>query len=85
MLRYWKTVADRTNCIVMPNHGVTTFGRDLSEAYHRLTSVIAEVQRIIQALQIATMTGKEVNWIPEQEVRQMFENSEQVVYGVMRN
>jgi len=69
-----------TNCIIMPNHGVTTYGRDLSEAYHRLTSVVAEVQRIILAMQIAALTGHEINWISAEEEARMYAVAESIVY-----
>ena len=72
---------DETNCIIMPNHGVTTLGRDISEAYHRMTSVIAEVRRIIMATEIAAAMGKKVNWIPDDQVAQMYESAESVIYG----
>lgn len=72
---------DRTNCIIMPNHGVTTLGRDLSEAYHRMTSTVAEVQRIILALQIGRYAGSAVSWIPAEAVQQMYDDAEKVIYG----
>ena len=71
----------RTNCIIMPNHGVTTLGRNLSEAYHRMTSTVAEVQRIVLALQVAVHTGRQVTWIPPEAVREMYAAAEAVVYG----
>ena len=55
----------QTNCVIMPNHGVTTFGRDLSEAYHRITSLVAEVQSFVQAVFIARLEVKTINWISE--------------------
>ena len=73
--------AHKTNCIIMPNHGVTTLGRDISEAYHRLTSTVAEVQRTILALQIAADIGREVNWISEASVQKMYDDAEMVIYG----
>src|SRR3990172_8201091 len=36
-----KKFIGRTNCFIMPNHGATTLGRDLSEAYHRMNTVVA--------------------------------------------
>lgn len=73
--------ADRTNCIVMPNHGVTTMGRDLSEAYHRLNTITAEVRRILLGLRVAAANGTGINWIPEPEVQQMFRDAGRVIYG----
>jgi L-fuculose-phosphate aldolase len=73
--------AHKTNCIIMPNHGVTTLGRSISEAYHRMTSTVAEVQRTILALQIAASIGREVNWISEASVQKMYDDAEMVIYG----
>lgn len=73
--------AHKTNCIIMPNHGVTTLGRNISEAYHRMTSAVAEVQRTILALQIAANIGREVNWISEASVQKMYADAEMVIYG----
>jgi L-fuculose-phosphate aldolase len=73
--------ADQTNCIVMPNHGVITVGRDVSEAFHRLNTITAEVRRIVLALQVAAATGAPMNWVPEAEVAAMFRDSARVVYG----
>ncbi|MEE4146904.1 MAG: class II aldolase/adducin family protein [Halieaceae bacterium] len=70
-----------TNCVIMPNHGITTFGRDVSEAYHRINSAVAEVRRIVLAHQIAAATGKAVNWICDREVGEMYRDSERVIYG----
>src|SRR5213083_1014720 len=38
-----------TNAIVMENHGVTTLGATLAEAYHRLNTLAAELRRIVMA------------------------------------
>lgn len=32
-----------TNFIILLGHGITTMGRDVSEAYHRLNTLTAEV------------------------------------------
>lgn len=74
-------LATRTNCIIMPNHGVTTLGRDLSEAYHRMTSTVAEVQRIVLALQVAANTGRQVTWISPEAAQGMYDAAEKVVFG----
>jgi L-fuculose-phosphate aldolase len=71
----------KTNCIIMPNHGITALGRTVSEAYHRAISTIAEVQRIIMAMQISKLTGKPIQWITEEETLHMYNESERIIYG----
>ena len=46
-----------TNAVVLVGHGVTTLGRTISEAYHRLNTLTAEVRRCIEAEQIAASEG----------------------------
>src|SRR5258707_461516 len=46
-----------TNSIVLVGHGVTTLGRTLSEAYHRLNTLTAEVRRGIVAEQHPALKG----------------------------
>src|SRR4029434_10551915 len=38
-----------TNSLIMESHGVTTLGRSLSEAYHRLNTLTSEVRRNLMA------------------------------------
>ena len=38
-----KDFIEHTNSLVMENHGVTTLGRTVSEAYHRLNTLTSEV------------------------------------------
>lgn len=73
---------DSTNCIVMPNHGVTTLGRDVSEAYHRMTTISAEVSRIITAGQVASHWGREVKYVSAEETDAMYAAGSSVIYGV---
>src|SRR3989454_4359039 len=42
-----------TNSVIMENHGVTTLGRTISEAYHRLNTLASEVRRNVLALRLA--------------------------------
>jgi L-fuculose-phosphate aldolase len=74
--------AGGTNCIVMPNHGITTFGRTLSEAYHRTNSLVAEVRRIIKAMELSELTGRPLPWLPDAIVQQMYRDGESVIYGI---
>ncbi|QVM89198.1 class II aldolase/adducin family protein [Pseudomonas entomophila] len=76
--------AGATNCIVMPGHGITSFGRDLSEAYHRAVAFVAEIRRLITCQQLSAATGKPVSFASEDEVQHMYELGEQVIYGSAR-
>lgn len=76
--------ADATNCIVMPSHGITSFGRDLSQAYHRAVAFVAEVRRLIICQQLSAATGKPIVFAREDDVRQMYEIGEHVIYGSTR-
>ena len=71
---------DHTNCLVLIGHGVTTFGRTLSEAYHRLTAFTSEVRRVIMAEQLATLKGTSVAYRSNEEIEAMYRLAEQVIY-----
>lgn len=75
--------ASDTNCIVMPSHGITCFGRDLSEAFHRAVAFTAEISRLITSQYLAAATGRTVVYASSEEVRQMYAAGEQVIYGGM--
>ncbi|QVM94947.1 class II aldolase/adducin family protein [Pseudomonas sp. SORT22] len=75
--------ADDTNCIVMPSHGITCFGRDLSEAFHRAVAFTAEISRLITSQCLSAATGRSVVYASGEEVRHMYELGEQVIYGGM--
>jgi L-fuculose-phosphate aldolase len=70
-----------TNCLVMPNHGLTTFGRTLSQAYHRHTAFVAEVQRLIWAELLAQIRGCPVRFVEDTETAQLYSLGEKVIYG----
>lgn len=70
-----------TNCVVMPNHGVTALGTTVSEAYHRLTSFSAEIVRATDAVLIARALGRDVDFIDESEVSGMNLAGPSVIYG----
>lgn len=69
-----------TNCLVLVGHGVTTLGRTLSEAYHRLTSFTSEVRRNIIAEQLAAAKGTKVAYRSAEEVQRMYRLAETVIY-----
>lgn len=76
--------AGETNCIVMPGHGITSFGRDLSEAYHRAVAFVAEISRLITCQQLSAATGKPVSFASEDEVQHLYDLGEQVIHGGTR-
>src|SRR6266849_3078513 len=69
-----------TNSVVMENHGVTTLGRTVSEAYHRLNTLTSEVRRNILAVQLAAAAGTEVHAIAADAVEWMYRHAESVIY-----
>jgi len=71
-----------TNAFIMPNHGVTTVGRSLSEAYHRMTSLVAEMERVTQANLLAAALGRPVAYLPDDENEQIFSQADAIVRGV---
>jgi ribulose-5-phosphate 4-epimerase/fuculose-1-phosphate aldolase len=64
-----------TNAIVMENHGVTTLGTTLAEAYYRLNSLAAEVRRIAQAETLAAAAGTEVAYLAPDAVDFMYRHA----------
>ena len=54
-----------TNSLVLVGHGITTLGRTVSEAYHRLNTLTAEVRRCIVAEQIAALKGTRIAYRPQ--------------------
>ena len=69
-----------TNSVVMLGHGVTTLGRHVSEAFHRLTALTSEVNRNILAAQLASLKGTQVQYWPQEGVDHMYEYAENVIY-----
>lgn len=69
-----------TNAIVMENHGLTTFGRTVSEAYHRLNTLAAEVRRNITALSLAAATGEKVQVVDAESVEWAYRHGDSVIY-----
>lgn len=69
-----------TNAFVMEHHGVTTFGRTVSEAYHRLNTLAAEVRRNITALSLAAASGEKVPVIDAESVEWGYRHGDSVLY-----
>jgi ribulose-5-phosphate 4-epimerase/fuculose-1-phosphate aldolase len=69
-----------TNAIVMESHGVTTFGRTVSEAYHRLNTLAAEVRRNITALSLAAATGEKLAVVDAESIEWGYRHGDSVLY-----
>ncbi|MGB7181882.1 MAG: class II aldolase/adducin family protein [Burkholderiaceae bacterium] len=69
-----------TNTVVLLGHGVTSLGRNLSEAYHRLNSFTSEVRRNIAAEQLAAIKGTNVQYRSREEIDEMHRFAEQIIY-----
>jgi L-fuculose-phosphate aldolase len=69
-----------TNCVVLVGHGVTTLGRDLSEAYHRLNSLTAEIRRNAMAEILAFKHGTKPHYRSAEEIESMYRFAEAVIY-----
>jgi L-fuculose-phosphate aldolase len=69
-----------TNAIVLVGHGITTMGRSISEAYHRLNTLTAEVRRCIVAEQIAALKGTRPAYRSRAEIEEMYRFAERVIY-----
>jgi ribulose-5-phosphate 4-epimerase/fuculose-1-phosphate aldolase len=69
-----------TNAIMMEHHGVTTLGRTLSEAYHRLNTLAAEVRRNIMAEELAALKGSTAHYLEAESVDWLYRSAERIVY-----
>lgn len=69
-----------TNSVIMENHGVTTLGRTISEAYHRLNTLTSEVRRNILAELLASAKGTDVRYLEQEGVDWMYQQAERVIY-----
>ena len=66
--------------IVLVGHGVTTFGRNMSEAYHRLNTLTAEVRRCMLAEQHAALKGTTPAYRSRAEIEAMYRFAERIIY-----
>lgn len=69
-----------TNSVVLLGHGITTLGRTLSEAYHRLNSTTSEIRRNVQAELLAAGAGTRPAYRSEAEIAAMYRYAESVIY-----
>jgi L-fuculose-phosphate aldolase len=65
---------------VLLGHGVTTLGRNVSEAYHRLNSLTAEVRRNIDAELLSARLGTKPTYRSEEEIQAMYRFAESIIY-----
>ncbi len=70
-----------TNCIIMPQHGITVLGQTLSEAYHRTCSIVAETRRLLFARILANQTGTTMPYVNQDEVNHMYQIGREAIYG----
>ena len=75
-----KDFIEHTNSLVMENHGVTTLGRTVSEAYHRLNTLTSEVRRNIEAIRLHRTARTEVHFLASDAVEWMYRHAESVIY-----
>lgn len=68
-----------TNAFVMPNHGITTLGADISIAYNRMNVVVAEVRRLGNALLLAAALNRPVPYLTAGESELLHSLSTQIV------
>ena len=75
-----KDFIQNTNSVVLVGHGVTTLGRNVSEAYHRLTTLTAEARRNIEAELLAAAAGTRPSYRSDAEVQAMYRHAEAIIY-----
>jgi ribulose-5-phosphate 4-epimerase/fuculose-1-phosphate aldolase len=75
-----KNFIQGTNTVVLIGHGVTTLGRNVSEAYHRLNTLTAEARRSIQAELLAAAKGSTPHYRGQAEIESMYRFAESIIY-----
>lgn len=75
-----KDFIQNTNTVVLVGHGITALGRNLSEAYHRLNTLTAEVRRNIQAELLARSRGTTPAYRSDAELESMYRFAEAIIY-----
>lgn len=71
----------RSSALIMPNHGLTTLGSTLSEAYHRHTSVVSECNRLLIASTISFQQNEVIRTVPAEEVEALYKLSSKFIYN----
>jgi ribulose-5-phosphate 4-epimerase/fuculose-1-phosphate aldolase len=75
-----KEFVQETNSLVMIRHGITTFGRHVSEAYHRLNTLTSEVRRNVMIETLTALKGTQGEYLTQKEVEWMHNYAEGVIY-----
>jgi ribulose-5-phosphate 4-epimerase/fuculose-1-phosphate aldolase len=75
-----KEFIQNTNTVVLVGHGVTALGRNVSEAYHRLTTLTAEARRNIDAELLAAAKRTRPAYRSDAEVQAMYRHAESIIY-----
>lgn len=75
-----KDFIQNSNSVVLIGHGITTLGRNVSEAYHRLNSLTAEIRRNIAAELLALAKGSEPRYRSQAEIESMYRFAEAIIY-----
>jgi ribulose-5-phosphate 4-epimerase/fuculose-1-phosphate aldolase len=75
-----KDFVQETNALVMIRHGITTFGRNVSEAYHRLNTLTSEVRRNVLIETLAALKGTQGEYLSQKDTDWMFSEAEHVIY-----
>lgn len=75
-----KEFIHKTNTVVMVRHGITTLGRHVSEAYHRLNALTSEVRRNFLAEMIAGVRKTTPEYLGRDDVDWMHRHAESVIY-----
>ena len=69
-----------TNSVVLLGHGITTLGRNVSEAYHRLNSLTAEIRRNVAAELLSLAKGSTPQYRSQAEIESMYRFAESIIY-----
>ena len=69
-----------TNALVMIRHGITSMGRNISEAYHRMNTLTSEVRRNILTEEMCARLGTQPIYLTQKEVDWMYSQAEDVIY-----
>lgn len=69
-----------TNCVLMKRHGFTVLGRSVSECYHRVNTLAAEVKRTILATLLGAARGVVPDTLSEEDMQWMYRHGDAVMY-----
>mgnify|MGYP006284279953 CR=1 FL=1 len=69
-----------TNCVLMKRHGFTVLGRSVSECYHRVNTLAAEVKRTILATLLGAARGVTPDTLTEEDMQWMYRHGDAVMY-----